>query len=160
MRHRVTNKHRQVIVTTCDRATEKWHTLLLLLKSHVKDTLQGRWGDAAKPQLFADAVLLEQWAHRLKSQNPGVSACLSEGTGGSLATPPKLQARGSCRNLTQTPALHSPTGKNTQPGLLSHQEKHHSWNQGILDTFWSSWHCSRHHTDQQTQLSNNSVLKL
>lgn len=72
-----------------------------------------------------------QWEHRLKSQTSGASACLSEGTGRSLSTPPKLQARG------------------------SDQEEHHSWNKGMLDTFWPSWHCSRHYTDQQTRLSKN-----
>lgn len=114
-----------------------------------------RWGAAAKAQTFADAVLLnpasstdsDLWSQRLSLRRHR-----------EITLPlPSSKHVAPTRNCTPTPALHSPMGKNTQPSLLSHQEReeHHSWNKGMLDTFWSSWHCSRHYTDQQTRLSKN-----
>lgn len=132
MRGRVTNKHQEVFVTACDKANGRTTHAAPLVKSHGKDTLYLK-GEELLPRHRSLLMLCSwmQWEHRLKSQTSGASACLSEGTGRSLCTPPKLQARG------------------------SDQEEHHSWNKGMLDTFWPSWHCSRHYTDQQTRLSKN-----
>lgn len=110
--------------------------------------LTGRWGAAAKAQIFADAVLLNP----VSSTDCTLRALEPLPVSRRHREIPLYPSQAPTRNLTAAPAFQS-HGKEHPANLLSHgeREEHHSWNQGMMDKFWSSWHC----TDQQTRLSKN-----
>lgn len=120
-----------------------------------------RWGAASKAQVLADAVLLNpvsstDWS--ISSLQPVPVSQKAQGDQ-SLPLPSSKQHASYQESHTNTsfPQRERPPS----PSLLSHQEReeHQSWNKGTLDTFWSSWPCSRHYTDQQPRLSKNEILK-